>query len=119
MTRKFYLLLIIAFAVLVAVVLIGFFGGLTTRDSQFGTVKWSKISASKEMKSGMDDILPHGASGRKIAEEAALAGAAVVMITGSFTMRDQLEGSPFRVRVKPFRLSELAALIRELRSPPA
>jgi len=67
----------------------------------------------------VDALLPHGVSGRKVAEEAALAGTSVIMITGSVTMRDQLEGSPFRVLMKPFRLSELAAAIRELRSPPA
>ena len=45
----------------VAAFKIGFFGGLTTRDTLFGTVKWSKISASDAMKSGMDDIVPHDA----------------------------------------------------------
>jgi hypothetical protein len=41
---------------------IGFFGGLTTRDTQFGDVKWSKISSSEKMASGMDDIVPQDAS---------------------------------------------------------
>jgi TIR domain len=45
----------------VAAFKIGFFGGLTTRDSKFGTVKWSKISSGGKIKSAMDDIVPHDA----------------------------------------------------------
>jgi len=39
----------------------GWFGGLTTRDAQFGDVSWSKVSNSEPMKSGMDGIFPDNA----------------------------------------------------------
>jgi two-component system OmpR family response regulator len=62
----------------------------------------------------IDVLLPHGVSGRKIAEEARAAAIPTIMITGSLTMRDELEGSPFPVLMKPFRMSELTGLIRQL-----
>jgi hypothetical protein len=37
---------------------LGWFGSLTTRDDHFGEVRWSSISQSEPMKSGMDGIVP-------------------------------------------------------------
>jgi two-component system OmpR family response regulator len=62
----------------------------------------------------IDALLPHGVSGRKVAKEARAAATPVIMITGSLTMRDELEGSPFPVLMKPFRISELSRLIRDI-----
>jgi hypothetical protein len=35
----------------------GLIGGLATRDSTFGEVSWSKISADQSLKNGMDNII--------------------------------------------------------------
>jgi hypothetical protein len=39
----------------------GFFGGLTTRDTPFGEISWSKISSDQPLKSGMDNIVTNPA----------------------------------------------------------
>jgi two-component system, OmpR family, response regulator len=62
----------------------------------------------------IDALLPHGVSGRKLAEDAAAAGVPIIMITGSLIISDELAGAPFPVLVKPFRISQLVALIRDL-----
>jgi DNA-binding response OmpR family regulator len=62
----------------------------------------------------IDALLPHGVSGRRVAEEATSAGVPIIMITGSLTMREDLEGSPYTVLMKPFRMSQLTSEIRRV-----
>jgi DNA-binding NtrC family response regulator len=62
----------------------------------------------------VDALLPQGISGLKLAEELTARGTRVIIMTGSLTMREELEESRYPVLMKPFRMSELTTLIRQV-----
>ena len=62
----------------------------------------------------VDALLPLGVSGLKLADELTRRGCQVIMMTGSITVREKLEDGAYPVLMKPFRMSELKALIQRV-----